>query len=264
MRNHSRYELPVLGSLSRARPLRQRPLPPALTSSDALIPRGHVTLESKLGEGFYGVVYRGLWAGTPVAVKRLKHNRRGAEDVQAFQDEARVLRDLRHPCITTFYGVTSEESLMVTELLTTSLFHAIHTDNMMLSHRLCRRIAMDISKGAAYMHSLSPPIIHRDMSSGNILLTGEVEQLEAIVAETKGKGGETAKLSDFGLSRPVSDDMTARPGNLSYMAPELFRGENYTEKVDIYAFAIILWEMFMGEKPFLKAGNPQKVANNVS
>ena len=116
-------------------------------------------------------------------------------------------------------------------------------------------IAQDVSKGMHYLHSLPQPIIHRDLNSHNILLH---EEGRAVVA-------------DFGESRFLAnlweENMTKQPGNLRWMAPEVFtqvsssaviscldiltfKCTKYSIKADVFSFALCLWELLAGELPF--------------
>ncbi|XP_043555997.1 serine/threonine-protein kinase TNNI3K-like [Chiloscyllium plagiosum] len=100
-------------------------------------------------------------------------------------------------------------------------------------------IAIDVAKGMEYLHNLTQPIIHRDLNSHNILL---YEDGHAVVA-------------DFGESRFLlsmdEDNMTKQPGNLRWMAPEVFtQCTRYTIKADVFSYALCLWELLTGEIPF--------------
>ena len=105
-------------------------------------------------------------------------------------------------------------------------------------HKL--NIALDVAKGMNYLHSLPQPIIHRDLNSHNILLH---EEGRAVVA-------------DFGESRFLAnmweqENMTKQPGNLRWMAPEVFtQSTQYSVKADVFSFALCLWELLAGELPF--------------
>jgi len=112
------------------------------------------------------------------------------------------------------------------------------------------KMVHDIVKGMLYLHSSKPnAILHRDLTTTNLL-----------VSETL-----AVKVADFGLSRPASPDeqLTAAVGCVTWMAPELFRGEDYDEKVDVYSFALCIYEMFTGRVPH-DCMEPMKFANAVA
>lgn len=91
-------------------------------------------------------------------------------------------------------------------------------------------LACDVAEGMAYLHSRVPPIVHRDLKSHNVL---------------QAKSG-VLKICDFGLVRTRN----AGAGTPSYMAPELFSGKPYNASVDVYAFGVLLCELFSGEQPY--------------
>ncbi|KAH3761770.1 serine/threonine-protein kinase STY17 [Pelomyxa schiedti] len=94
-------------------------------------------------------------------------------------------------------------------------------------------LAIDIASGMNYLHSLG--LIHRDLKSSNILVTED----------------GTAKVIDFGTVRVVDRSlMTGNLGTVQYMAPELFASQKYTEKADVYSFAIVMWEMLTRQIPY--------------
>eukprot|EP01128_Nolandella_sp_AFSM9_P012728 TRINITY_DN955_c0_g1_i3.p1 TRINITY_DN955_c0_g1~~TRINITY_DN955_c0_g1_i3.p1 ORF type:complete len:176 (+),score=23.58 TRINITY_DN955_c0_g1_i3:69-530(+) len=97
--------------------------------------------------------------------------------------------------------------------------------------QLCVHLA---AKGMLYLHDLSPPVIHRDLKTQNLLVDEYWR----------------AKLCDFGLSREKASETMSRLGTIQYSAPEVLRGERYTEKADVYSYAILIWEMFTEEIPY--------------
>jgi len=101
---------------------------------------------------------------------------------------------------------------------------------------LVKRVASGTARGMCYLHSGSPPVLHRDLKSANILLDESY----------------TAKLADFGLSRlkAVRSGMTGNCGTVQWMAPEVLCSEDYAEPADVYSFGIILWEMLTQECPY--------------
>jgi len=162
----------------------------------------------------------------------LKGNHTSEEAEAEFVRETSLLNKLRHPNVIVFYGVCTTADMrrmIVSELLHTSLFALIHSGTP-VPDSLWVRIAHDIAAGLAYLHSRSPPIVHRDLSSSNVLLTADVD---ALVRNSSNSRYPVAKISDFGLSRAMEWYMTQRTGNMFYMAVEVFQGEHYTEKADV-------------------------------
>lgn len=216
-----------------------------------------IRIMGKLGEGFYGTVFKGRWHGQWVAVKKLKH----ATGQKELVNEIMLLNRLRHPNVTFFYGCTPPpEMLIVSELLWGSLFRLLHLEkedpHIPMSDHTCFRIGKDIARGLDYIHSRN--IVHRDISSSNVLLTGSKAELEAM-AESANLN-PLAKITDFGLSRNLDAGQTQAAGNLNYLAPEMFRGEAASQKTDVYSFSLLLWEIYNGKVPFSDQQSPQLAA----
>ncbi|KAG5184751.1 kinase-like domain-containing protein [Tribonema minus] len=170
---------------------------------------------------------------------------------------------LRHPSVAFFYGTTPPpDLLLMTELLWGSLYTLLHKMGPLgagaggLEGPIALRVVRDICRGMAYIHSRN--VLHRDISSSNVLLTGGVAELTALVASNSEE--PVAKLCDFGLSRPLDAGLTAAAGNLFYCAPEVYRGEQATAKSDVYSYALVAWEAYSGKVPFNDQKTPQLAA----
>lgn len=179
-------------------------------SRDWILERREITLtENILGTGAWGNVKIGNFRGTDVAVKQIHllilspHNRR------LFEREMAIASRCRHPCLVQFIGATNDDGtpLFVMELLTTDLRSVLSREP--LSQPNCLNIGYDVIRAIVYLHKSKPvPIIHRDISSSNVLLY-------------KGEGDLwRAKLSDYGAANFVRLSMTRHPGGLLYSAPE--------------------------------------------
>jgi len=235
-----------------------------------------------IGEGYFGEVWRGVWDGSQaVALKCLKHGVKNTVDKNKFFSEVSSLAKMRHPNITVFYGATAPpEAYIISELLQCSLFQLIyshkHKGNIRTPSsnqsssatplkpfplKAILRILSDVSYGGNYLHNMKPnPVIHRDLTSSNVLLTipANISEVDLITA-CEDTSKPVAKLTDFGLSREVDWCMTACVGNLFYLAPEVYTGEHYTQSADIYSFGILMWELVSRESPH-GGVNPQRVA----
>jgi len=206
-------------------------------------------IEEKIGEGTFGVVEKASWRGSKVAVKWMKKLKVKGDDPNSaaisalarreFCKEVTILSKLRHPNIILLLGAcTRPNSLcIITEYLAGgSLFHLLHVEKEELDLPQYLSIARGIGLGVNYLHLADPPIIHRDLKSMNLLL------------DAKG----TVKVADFGWARLADPTgrMTVRAGTPFYLSPEQLRQEPYSTKVDVFAFALILWEMYTNKLPF--------------
>ncbi|KAH3757110.1 Serine/threonine-protein kinase CTR1 [Pelomyxa schiedti] len=204
---------------------------------------------SKVGTGSFGEVYHAKWNGTAIAVKRLFGQDAVNEDLL---HELSILCQLRHPNIVLLMGVSVDDSskyCIITEFIDLgSLFSLIH-ENTKVELTVIQRdmLLTDTARGISYLHGLSPPVMHRDLKSPNVLVTSTLQ----------------AKIADFGVSREIrpSSSLMTMVGTPQWAAPEVLRGELYSEKADIYSFGVIMWETFTGETPFGDLGLMQVITN---
>ena len=176
---------------------------------DWIIQREEVLLsESVLGKGAWGNVRQGTFRGCQVAIKEIHelilspHNRR------LFEREMSIASCCRHPNLLQFIGATNDDGrpLFVTELLETSLRHLLSERALNLEEIVS--LALNVAKGLNYLHLNRPlPIIHRDISSANVLLWRRDDCWRA-------------KLSDYGSANFMRQCMTVNPGAIIYSAPE--------------------------------------------
>ncbi|KAH9768670.1 protein kinase domain-containing protein [Citrus sinensis] len=197
-----------------------------------------------IGTGGYGSVYRArLPSGKVVALKKL-HRSETEElaSLESFRNEARLLSQIRHRNIVKLYGFSLHRKCMflIYEYMEMgSLFCVLRTDEEAVGLDWAKRV--NIVKGMAHAlsylhHDCTPPIVHRDISSNNILLNLE---LEAFVA-------------DFGVARLLNFDSSNRTllaGTYGYIAPELAYTMVVTEKSDVYSFGVVALEVLMGKHP---------------
>eukprot|EP00727_Mastigamoeba_balamuthi_P004719 m51a1_g14245 Plasma Membrane Syntaxin D (1175) ;mRNA; f:247478-252218 len=201
-------------------------------------------MEKELGQGSYGAVYQAQWRGTEVVAKVIPFSKNVDIDEEKLLQEVTIMRSLRHPSLLLFmcYAKTNEALTIVTEYMPRgSLLDVLSDRAMPLSTALKLRILGDVAAGMAYLHGSSPPIIHRDLKSSNILLSESMQ----------------AKVSDFGLTviahmhgsaAAQSDDTVL--GSLLWSAPEILSSGVFSTKSDVYAFGIVLWEMVTRELPY--------------
>ncbi|KFK26593.1 hypothetical protein AALP_AA8G268900 [Arabis alpina] len=199
-----------------------------------------LTIGEQIGQGSCGTVYHGLWFGSDVAVKVFSKQEYSEEIITSFRQEVSLMKRLRHPNVLLFMGaVTSPQRLcIVTEFLPRgSLFRLLQRNTSKLDWRRRIHMASDIARGMNYLHHCSPPIIHRDLKSSNLLVDRNW----------------TVKVADFGLSRIKHETyLTTKTGRGTpqWMAPEVLRNEAADEKSDVYSFGVILWELVTEKIPW--------------
>ncbi|KAD5318197.1 hypothetical protein R6Q59_033465 [Mikania micrantha] len=205
----------------------------------------------ELGSGTFGTVYHGKWRGTDVAIKRIKKScfaGRSSEQERLtfeFWREAVILSKLHHPNVMAFYGVVHDGPdgtlATVTEFMVDgSLRHVLLRKDRNLDHRKRLIIAMDAAFGMEYLHSKN--IVHFDLKCDNLLVN------------MKDSSRPICKVGDFGLSKIKRNTLVSGGvrGTLPWMAPELLNGgsNKVSEKVDVFSFGIVLWEILTREEPY--------------
>ncbi|KAI5353680.1 hypothetical protein L3X38_006574 [Prunus dulcis] len=203
-----------------------------------------------IGEGGCSSVYRAcLGDGKPVAVKILKSYKEAWDD---FFLEAKFVSSIQHKHITSLIGVCAEGGNLI---LVYDLFprgslegnlHGCSDGSIVLPWEVRFNVAVAVAEALNYLHNeCPPPIIHRDVKSSNILLSDEL----------------LPQLSDFGLAMwgstdsayVISSDVV---GTFGYIAPEYFMHGMVSDKIDVYAFGVVLLELLSGRKP-VDAGAPK-------
>ena len=148
-----------------------------------------------------------------------------------------IAAKIRHPNLLLFIGATREgEAIILTELMHTSLRKELET--RILSQEQVASIAQDVACGLRYLHQWRPsPIIHRDISSTNVLL------------KHLPNDGWRAKVSDFGSANFMNAVTTAAPGSPAYAAPEAHYPNQQSPKMDTFSYGVLLIEMCVRELP---------------
>ncbi|CAM9577965.1 unnamed protein product [Phaeothamnion confervicola] len=236
-----------------------------------------VSLGKCIGGGGVGMVYEGTFEGKRVALKTLFDPRVDQNLRKEFGDELLVMSRLSHPNVVHFVGACTvpPKLFFVMELCDASLFELLHVQRRRLGTREALDVAVGVAKAMAYLHSRSPPIIHRDLKSHNVLIAGEdirgckrsnddaggrssngrrgsCDDVDNCKTEESdgGDGGRLGagyvRLCDFGLARGAEPGA----GTPQYMAPEALRGRPSGPEADVYAFGVLLWEMFAQEVPY--------------
>ena len=190
--------------------------------------------DNVLGNGGYGEVRVGLFRGLRVAAKRLHQIILSPYNRGVFCREMEIASKVRHPNLLQFIGATREGNpIILTELMPTSLRKELETGTP-LPHTTILNISLDIACALNYLHLFKPhPILHRDISSGNVLLQ-----------PTFFMGiGWRAKVSDYGsanLQNLIAT--TANPGNRVYSAPEAGNPREHSPAMDVFSYGVLLIE----------------------
>ena len=194
-----------------------------------------------LGKGSWGEVKVAKFRGLRVAAKCLHDIIMSPYNISVFTREMEIAARVRHPNLLQFIGATRVgTAIILTELMPTSLRQELEKSS--LAHPQIIKIATNVSAALNYLHLWTPvPILHRDVSSPNVLL------------EPSGSGIWKAKLSDYGsanLVQSISAGSVA-PGNPFYAAPEAPFPDQHTPAMDVYSFGVLLMEMILGQLPGL-------------
>ena len=207
------------------------------------LPREQVHIsQTTLGSGGWGYVARGTFQGQAVAVKCLHRGILSPQNEGRLRREISIMSQVRHPNLLLLIGavLTAEGTgpLIVTELLDRSLRSAY--EEGLLEERSKVPVLRDVSSALTYLHSHRTPIIHRDVSSANVLL-------EAVRQESQWKG----KLSDFGSANLSHLASTPAEGAPVYAAPEVSTEDRsrQTPKIDVYSFGVLMSEVCLCQFP---------------
>ena len=200
-----------------------------------------LNMQKFLGTGAWGFVVEGTFRGQQVAVKCMHDMIRSPKFVELMRKEIAIMAQVRHPNLVLLIAAVLDienDPLIVTELLDISLRKAYEKKRLQGSSKLS--ILRDIAAALNYLHlHQSGEIIHRDVSSANVLL------------EAKPNNQWKAKLSDFGSAKLAIEAKTTAPGAPVYSAPEVRKemAIRQTAKVDVYSYGILLCEVIVEQFP---------------
>ena len=216
---------------------------------------------ANIGNGAYGTIRKIKYCGTPCAAKEMRSDllpellagmlqKDNSESliVERFCAEIKILSEIRHPNFVNFIGVYVKEGssfpILVMELMHTSLAkcltqYATDRKKFPLANKLF--ILQDVASALVYLHSQEPPILHRDLTANNVLLTSSMK----------------AKVADLGMAKIMTIGMsklTQCPGNVKYMPPEALKEHpSYGIEIDIYSYGVLGFHTFSGKSPLHQA-----------
>nr|WIL05220.1 serine/threonine kinase [Pithovirus mammoth] len=203
-----------------------------------IIDFNEISLGKQIGLGSYGVVFHGKWKGVEIAVKRFIKQKLDEKRLLEFRAEMAMLSELHHPNIVLFIGacVKKPNLCIVTEFLKQGNLKDLLGSSAKLSWKQKMKILHGAALGVNYLHSLTPTIVHRDLKPSNLLIDNDAN---------------ITKVADFGFARIKEENATmTRCGTPCWTAPEIIRGEKYDEKVDVFSFGIIMWQVVTRKEPF--------------
>lgn len=228
--------------------------PVVFTYEEVLSSTDEFSDSNLLGNGTYGSVYYGLLRDQEVVIKRMK-----ATKTKEFIAEMKVLCKVHHTNLVELigYAASDDELFLIYEYaqkdsLRNHLHDPQNKGHTSLSWIMRVQIALDAAKGLEYIHEHTKPhYVHRDIKSSNILLDASFR----------------AKISDFGLTKLVSRSndgeasVTRVVGTYGYLAPEYLRDGLATNKSDVYAFGVVLFEIISGKEAMIKSTERRSLAS---
>lgn len=198
----------------------------------------NINIICKIGNGTFGTIYKGKWMGVEVAVKTVDTSTMDLYDYHSFLNEIIMMSNLRHPNIVMFLGgcIKPPNLFFVTEYLILGSLDNVLKAYPKLDWKVRLNIAIEVTRGLSYLHNQSPPILHRDLKSLNVLVDKNFH----------------VRVADFGISTDKSSNLNSKVGTLNWIAPEFINGSAtvYTESADIYSLGMILWEIVSGKVPY--------------
>ena len=255
-----------------------------------MVDPGDIVEGEEVGRGAFGAVrvceIASLGGAKAVAKKMLVGPRRGGAErvgeerlgeeempLGEFAKEFELLSKLSHPNVVRTIGAAETDDgglVILQEYVSGGTLKEYVTGKAPCDARLAVTFLVGVARAMAYLHSRTPKVLHRDLKADNVLVDGEV-----------------AKVCDFGLAKLVEKDpepgdggegesgrpklqrtMTANVGSGRYMAPENMKGEEYDEKIDVFSFGILAWELLNGElaysDPKYKYVRAQDILRHVS
>jgi len=219
-----------------------------------------VVLQKKLAKGSFGSVYSAYWKNKLCAVKIIHISEISNDANTRVIREIEIMRDVQNPYIVQYLGCAQlSNSLQIfMELCKYNMceyLQELACQNKRISVYNLHKCCTNIAQGLHYLHSLDPPIIHRDLKGKNILINyvnGEIE---------------SAKICDFGISKILSEDTVANTflGTFRYMSPEILANTHpYSIESDIWSFGMVLYELIsMGKMPYYEESKNEDVTKKI-
>ena len=202
-----------------------------------VVSHGQFTVGREIGRGAWATVHKSTFRGSIVAAKCLHELINASTTRQLFQREMEIALQCQHHNVVTFLGATLKEPLVILmELMDISLRKAYEQRNIKDCQVL--GILRDTASALHFLHTRPDPVIHRDVSSANVLLKALYN------------GEWLAKLGDLGTATIQQYITTPGPGALVYAAPEVANPKCHSTKMDVYSFGVLVIEVLTKTLPF--------------
>ena len=217
-----------------------------------VVGREEVTMTQEiLSDGSYGKVQVALFRGLRVAAESIYGIIISDYTQDLFSREMDIASRVRHPNLVQFIGATRVGTpIILREMMATSLYKELQKN--VLTQPQILGISQDVASALNYLHLWKPnPIIHRDISSLNVLLEPSV--------------GDSfkAKVAYYGAANLQKQAKTEMPGNPAYAAPESHYPDNHTPAIDVYSYSVLLMEMILHSPPAMTVIEREEQASTV-
>ncbi|XP_065915083.1 uncharacterized protein [Dysidea avara] len=193
----------------------------------------------EIGRGAYATVHEATFRGITVAAKRLHDAIASSETREMFQREMDIALSCQHQNIVTFLGATlSGQPVLLMEIMDLNMKVAYAKSSITCTQ--AHKILHDITMALHFLHTRPDPVIHRDVSSANVLL------------KVLYNGEWLAKLGDLGTAKIQQQTKTPLPGTIAYAAPEALEPKKHTTKMDVHSFGILIIEALTNTFPYIE------------
>ena len=209
-----------------------------LTSSRLwVVSHHHFTVGKEIGRGAWATVHEARFRGATVAAKCLHDIITSPDTKELFQREMEIALICQHENIVTFLGATMEGAPVILMELMDMNLRIAYEQRRILDYQIIN-ILKDVAKALHFLHTRPDPVIHRDVSSANVLL------------KVLCNGEWLAKLGDMGTAKIQQQTATPGPGAMAYGAPEAGDYVKHSPKMDVYSFGVVIIEILTKTHPF--------------
>ena len=194
----------------------------------------------EIGRGAWATVHKATYRGATVAAKKLHDIIHSIETKKMFQHEMDITLSCQHQNVVTFLGATSEDPLvLLMELMDFNMKDA-YTKHAAITHTQAHKILHEIAMALHFLHTRPDPVIHRDVSSANVLL------------KVLYNGEWLAKLGDLGTAKIQQQTKSPLPGTIAYAASEASEPKKHSTKMDVHSFGILIIEALTSSFPYIE------------